>query len=116
MMLQICFHNLSHSPAVETKVRQRVQKLERICEDITSCRVAIDAPHRRHVSGNAYCVQVEVKVPGEMLVAKPRPDRDQEYSDLFVAIRDAFDSMRRQLKAYAERQQAPKTRSGIVTA
>lgn len=114
-MLQISFHNLSHSPAVEAKVRQCVQKLERICEDISSCRVAIEAPHRHHVSGNAYCVQVEVTVPGEKLVANRQPDQGQEYLDLYVAIRDAFNSMRRQLRAYADRRQAPRARSDVAT-
>src|SRR6188508_1609084 len=103
-MLQISFHNLSHSPAVEAKVRQRVQKLERICEDITACRVAIEAPHRHHLSGNAYTVQVELSVPGEKLVANRQPGEGREYTDLHVAIRDAFDSMRRQLKNYTQRR------------
>ena len=112
MMLQISFHNISHSPAVEAKVRQRVQKLERICEDITSCRVAIEAPHRHHVSGNAFSVQVEVSVAGEKLVANRQQGR--EYTDIQVALRDAFDAARRQLKAYIARRQGLRGRSGIA--
>ena len=102
MMLQICFHNLAHSEAVEIKVRQRAQKLERICEDITSCRVAIEAPRYR-ASGNAFAVHIEVAVPGEKLVATRQPADERRPEDVYVAIREAFDTMRRQLKAYVER-------------
>ena len=102
MMLQISFHNLSHSPAIAAKVRQRVEKLERICEDISSCRVAIEAPHRHKTTGNAFAVHIEVAVPGEKLVSNRQ--QDEQHADLYVAIRDAFDAMRRQLKEYAGRR------------
>ena len=49
--LQITFHNLDPSPTVETKVRERVAELEQFYDRITSCRVMIEAPSRRHHEG-----------------------------------------------------------------
>jgi len=43
-------------------------------------------------------------VPGGELVANREPDEHHAYSDVYVAIRDAFDAMRRQLEDYARRQ------------
>jgi cold shock CspA family protein len=47
---------------------------------------------------------VEVGVPDTRLVSSREPDEHHAYTDVYVAIRDAFDSMRRQLEDYARRR------------
>jgi ribosome-associated translation inhibitor RaiA len=37
--LEISFHNMERSEAVEAKIRQRVEKLEKYFDRITSCHV-----------------------------------------------------------------------------
>jgi len=101
--LQVIFHNVDRSDAVEAKVRERAEKLEKYCADIVSCRVAIEMPHSRHSSGNRYRVRVEVGVPGEKLVTGHEPDAHHSYTDVYVAVRDAFDAMQRQLQAHTRR-------------
>jgi cold shock CspA family protein/ribosome-associated translation inhibitor RaiA len=66
-----------------------------------SCRVVIEAQHRHHRHGNHYHVSVDVTVPGAELVASREPDQHHAYTDVYIAIRDAFDTMRRQLEDYA---------------
>ncbi len=39
--LQITFHGIDHSDAVETRIREKVAKLELLFDRITSCRVVI---------------------------------------------------------------------------
>jgi ribosomal subunit interface protein len=104
LALQITFHGVSPSPAVETKIRGRAAKLTKFCDSITSCRVAVEAPHRHHERGNHFKVRVELAVPGETLVASREPYEREAHADIFVAVRDAFDSVRRQLQAYRTRQ------------
>ena len=99
--LQITFHQVARSDAVAQKARHGVQKLERFFDSIQSCRVAIEAPHRHHAKGNRYRVRIEVAVPGEQLVVTRGPDGRGADGDLHVAIRDAFDAMRRRLEDYA---------------
>src|SRR3954452_6164881 len=101
--LQITFHRLQRSDAISGHVRQRARKLEKFFDRILFCRVAIEVPHHRHVKGNHYRVRVEVAVPGQQLVVTRGPDDHNAYSDVYVAIRDAFDAMRRQLEDYTER-------------
>lgn len=96
--LQIVFRNLDHSDAIETKIRERAEKLERFSREITSCRVVVEAHHKHHHKGNLYHVRVDVKVPEAELVASRDPARHQAHEDVYVAIRDAFDAVRRQLE------------------
>ena len=42
--LEIAFHNLSSSPALEEDIRKRVARLEKLYPRLAGCRVAIEAP------------------------------------------------------------------------
>jgi len=102
--LQITFRNLDRSEAIEAKVRERAEKLDQYHDHIMSCRVAVEALHKHHHQGNHYHVRVDVTVPGGELVANREPDEHSAYTDVYVAIRDAFDAIRRQLEDYGRRQ------------
>ena len=102
--VQITFRNLDPSEAIEASVRSRVEKLEKYCHTIIGCRVTVEAPHHHHGAGNLFHVRVEVTVPGEKLVASREPDAHHAYTDVYVAIRDAFDTMRRRLEDYTRRR------------
>lgn len=96
--LEIVFHRVDRSPAVEAAVRERVAKLEQIADNITSCRVTIEAPHRHHQQGNLYAVSVDLRYPGSELVANRSPSAHHAHEDVYVALRDAFRAARRQLQ------------------
>lgn len=102
--LQITFRNIETSPAVETKVRERVAELEQFHDRIISCRVMIEAPDRRHHQGGLYHIRVDLKVPGKEIVVKRDPPEHHAHEDIYVAIRDCFDAVRRQLEDHARRQ------------
>jgi ribosomal subunit interface protein len=99
--IQITFRNLEHSDAIEAKIRERAEKLDQYHPSIMSCRVVVDAPHKHHHRGNLYHVRVDVTVPDGELVSKREADEHHGYTDVYVAIRDAFDTIRRQLEDYA---------------
>lgn len=102
--LQIAFRNLARSEAIAAKVEERAAKLERYYDGIIGCRVVVEAAHKHHRSGNQYHVRVDVTVPDGELVAGREADEHHAYTDVYVAIRDAFDSIRRQLEDYARRR------------
>jgi cold shock CspA family protein len=52
----------------------------------------------------AQPISIDVTVPGGELVANREPDEHHGYTDVYVAIRDAFDAICRQLEDYAQRQ------------
>jgi len=96
--LEIVFHNVDRSAAVEAAVRERAAKLEEFAENITSCRVAIEAPHKHHRQGNLYTVRVDLRFPGGEAVANRSPSANHAHEDVYVALRDAFNAARRQLQ------------------
>jgi len=104
MPMQISFRDMEPSAAVETKIRERAAKLDRYYDRIMSCRVVVEAPHRRHHQGKLYHVRVDLTVPqGELVVSREPVDR-HAHEDVYVAIRDAFDAAQRRLADYARRQ------------
>lgn len=103
--LQITFRNIAHSDAIEAKIRERAEKLEHFHRYIMSCRVTVEESHKHQHQGNHYQIRADVKVPDRELVASREPDEHHAYEDIYVAIRDVFDSLRRQLEDYARLQQ-----------
>ena len=101
--LQITFRNLKQSPALYAEVGEHAGRLDKFYDRIMSCRVVIEERHKHHQHGNHFHVSVDVTVPGGELVAGREPDEHHAYTDVHVAIRDAFDSMRRQLEDYARK-------------
>jgi ribosomal subunit interface protein len=101
--LEIAFHNMEPSDAIEEQVRERVGRLEEIFDRITSCRVVIDAPHLQHRKGNHYEVRIEVRVPGNGVLTVDREPGDvNAHEDFPVALRDSFQAMERQLRRWKE--------------
>ncbi|MHA1566815.1 MAG: HPF/RaiA family ribosome-associated protein [Alphaproteobacteria bacterium] len=96
--LQVSFRNMDRSEAVEARVREKAAKLEKIYSHLTSCRVVVESPERRHHKGNLYHVRIELGLPGKELVVSRHPKDKQAHEDVYVAIRDAFDAARRQLE------------------
>lgn len=108
--VQISFHGLDKSDAVEVRIREKVAKLEQFFDRITGCRVAVERHHKtNHVSnvGQPFHVSIILDVPGDELVVKRDPKHEdslKDNEDIQVALRDAFDRMERQLKDYVRRR------------
>jgi ribosomal subunit interface protein len=95
--LEITFRNLDPSDFIEARVRERVDRLEKFHGRITSCHVSIEAPHRHHHKGVLYHVRLDLRVPGKDIVVSRDPGDDNAHGDVYVAIRDAFETAERQL-------------------
>ncbi|SJZ53912.1 ribosomal subunit interface protein [Enhydrobacter aerosaccus] len=102
--LQITFRNMDASEAVEARIRERAAELEQFYDRIVSCRVVIEAPHRRHEQGKLFHIRVDLKVPGREIVVKRDPEQHHAHEDIHVAVRDCFDAVRRQLEDHVRRQ------------
>lgn len=129
--IQVTFRDIPHSDAIEAMVSEEAANLDQFYNRIIGCRVMIEVPHRHLEEGDHYHVRVDVTVPGGEIVVKREPSlhtRQQDVRELErkkdweietshkylgVAIREAFDTTRRQLQDYARRQRADvKTHEG----
>ncbi len=109
--LQINFRNMEPSDAVEDNVREKVEKLEQYFSHLKSCRVVIEAPHRHHHKGKIYHVKIEIGVPGKPdIVVSHEPGQNHAHEDVYVSIRDAFQTASRQLKNYARKMEGKANR------
>lgn len=100
LALQVTFRDMPRSEAVEAEIQRRVAKLEDFCDRIMSCRVTVETPGGHKHQGKLHSVHIDLKVPGGEIASTRR----QEHEDVYVAIRDAFDSVRRRLEDYLRRQ------------
>jgi cold shock CspA family protein/ribosome-associated translation inhibitor RaiA len=103
--LQVTFRNTDASPAVEAKIRERARELEQFSDRIVSCRVVIEARNRRR-HGDLFHIRAELKIPGKEIVVKRDPPEHHAHEDIYVAVRDCFDAVRRQLEDYVRRRRA----------
>ena len=100
----ISFRDIDASDAVEQKIRDRIERLERYVSEIISCRVVVETPHRHKKKGKIFKTSIDISVPGSEIVVNRNPEDDHSHEDIYVSIRDAFAAAERQLKEYAERQ------------
>jgi ribosome-associated translation inhibitor RaiA len=99
--LQVTFRHMPTSAAVEGNIRGQISYLEQHFDNITGCRVVIDAPPAHRNKGGPFSVHIDLTVPGrEIFVSSERDNRDA-HTDVYVAIRDAFEAAKRQLDAHA---------------
>jgi len=101
------------SDAVAERIQKEADKLSKYFDRITHCRVTVKAPHHHH-HGERFHISIDLGVPGKELsvthhpTAKPESEKPRHKSeemeaphkDAYVAIRDAFRAMRRQLQEY----------------
>ena len=91
--LQIRFLGMEPSEALESAARKKADKLDQLCPSIMSCHVNIEQTHKHQHQGRPFAVRLDVRVPGDELSV----DRVHD-EDAYVALRDAFDDMKRQVE------------------
>jgi len=97
--LQIAFDGIQHSDAVEARIREEVDKLERFSGRIVSASVVVARPQHRHHKGDVFHIGIRLVVPDAPEIAVSRePAAGGAHEDVYVTIRDAFKAARRQLQ------------------
>ena len=102
--LQITFRHMETSAAVEERIRTEAVRLERFYDHIIACRVVVEAPHHHHHQGQLFHIRINVTVPGDELTVSREQHDKHAREDAYVAIRDAFNALQRQLEDYARRR------------
>ena len=103
--LEISYRGVEKSPEIDDLIRTKAARLDRFCDHISRCDVAIEQPNQQQRSGNPFRVRVDVTVPpGHELVADEKQTEHDMHEPLTKIINDAFKTMERQLKDLVERQ------------
>jgi ribosome-associated translation inhibitor RaiA len=112
--LEISFHGLERSDAVEARVREKFKRIESHFDRITHARVVIEAPKRRVSRAKIFSVRIEVGIPGgNPIVASYEPNDENGHTDVMLAIRDAFAAATRQVNERADQMDHPAKRERV---
>lgn len=97
--VQITIRDLPSSAVLDTHIRAKSAKLQQFYSNITSCRVVIEFAQKHKHNGKLFNVRIDVTVPGkEMVVTK------KSNEDVYIALRDAFNALTRQLDNYSHKR------------
>jgi ribosomal subunit interface protein len=103
--VEITYRGLEKSDEIEQMVREKAARLDRFCDHINRCDVAIEQPNHNHKKGNPFRVRIDVTVPpGHELVAEESQTDGDSFQPLAKAVHDAFKTMERQLRHLVEKQ------------
>lgn len=97
--IQITVRDMPNSLALEDRLRKKVNKLNQYYNRINSCKIVIHIPQKHKHQGKLFSVCIELSVPGKELVVNRKMDED-----VYIAIRDAFIAVQRQLENYISKR------------
>ena len=96
--LEIHFHGIEKSEAVERRVREKVAKLAKHFERLTRCRVVLEVPHRSPQKPKVYQIKIELGMPGRRpIVVSHEREGSHANEELGLALRDAFEAALRKV-------------------
>ncbi|HQR55467.1 MAG TPA: HPF/RaiA family ribosome-associated protein [Burkholderiaceae bacterium] len=90
--IQITFHHMDRSEALEQAINEKAEKLGKFHPGITQLHVAVTSETRHSKKAREYRVRLDLHVKGSEYAITRQADEDA-----FVAARDAFDTARRLL-------------------
>jgi ribosomal subunit interface protein len=97
--VKITIRDIPNSQILENHIREKFQKLQHFFQRIQSCKVVVEVPQKHKHQGKLFGVRIDLVVPGKELVVNHKKDED-----VYIAIREAFHAILRQLEKYAERR------------
>jgi cold shock CspA family protein len=105
MLIEISYRDVPKTDEMDGLIHARADKLLRFCEDIVSCRVAVERRQQRQRLGNPHRVRIEVTLPpGKNLLVTKDPGEAEPHEPLAATVRDAFKAMERQVKEASSRR------------
>ena len=104
--VEITLRGVPQSDALERYVGEQARQLDRQCEFIQTCHVVVEALQRHGQQGAQFAVRLNITLPGTEVVVNR-----EHGEDVYIALRDAFEAARLQLKDHMRRQSNIRRRS-----
>jgi ribosome-associated translation inhibitor RaiA len=96
--VDVHFHGIAKSEAIEQQVRDKVAKLGKHFGRMTSCRVGIEVPQRNAQKAKVYRIKIEIGMPRRSpIVISHERVGSQANEELGLAIRAAFEAALRKV-------------------
>lgn len=99
----ITFHNLDPSPALEERIKEKIDKLDQRYKGLIRCDVTVEGSSHHKNKGNLYSVHILVTLPGRELVVSQHPGKTpKRHEKVFAAMNDAFLAIEKQLSDFKQ--------------
>ncbi len=102
---EVAFRNVEASDALKEIIAEGIDDLEEVYDRLTSCRVMVEETNPGRKAGKLNHVRIDLGVPGSEIVINRNPPEHPASQDLHAAVREAFQTARRQLREFKRRQQ-----------
>jgi len=107
--LHITLRHLPSSPALEARIQESVQHLERLHDNIIGCRVVVEAPAGQR-GGAPFIFRIDLTVPGRTLCVDTARSQNPTHSNAYAALHDAFATLEQQLLTHDKQRVANRRR------
>jgi ribosome-associated translation inhibitor RaiA len=102
--LELILKNVENKIEIEAVVNEKLEKLEQVCDHVTSCRVFVEQnPNHQH-SKASYHVRIDVRIPPHHEIVVKRDSGRNVHENLSTVVREAFIAARRQVEVIVDRQ------------
>jgi len=96
--MTMTFRHIDRSGALESRARELGERLRRFHSGITQCHVTVEGGVDHRADGSSYAVKIHLSVPGAQIHADSGRHDGTVHRDVYIALRDAYSSARRQLQ------------------
>lgn len=105
--LEISYRDITKTDKLEKLIRTKTNKLEKVCDHITSCHIAVEKPQKYLNYGSPYRIRIDIRVPpGHEVVIKREPGEGNPDESLYSIIREAFEAARRKTQELCKIQRS----------
>jgi len=99
---QIAFRHVEPSEALSDLIHEEAERLSLHATDPVSCHVTVE-PLRSGTRAKRCRVRVEARIRGTTFVANRAPSEHEGHDDAYLAVREAFRMLRRQVDDHLHR-------------
>ncbi len=105
--LEISYRDVYKTDELENLIREKAGKLEKVCDHITSCHVAIEKPQKSLINGSPYRIRIDIRIPpGHELIIKREPGEGNMDESLFAIVRETFEAAKRKTQKLCKKQRS----------
>lgn len=103
--VKISYRGVEKSEKLDNLVIEYSARLEKFCDHINRCDVAIEQTNKTHQKGNPYRCRIDVTVAGgHEVIADEQQMSNGSHEPLAKVIHDAFKTMERELRRVVDKQ------------
>jgi len=102
--LQITFRHMDPSPALEARIRELAERLDKFSAHIMRCHVIVEPRAHHQSQGGLHEFRIDITLPDQEIAIRRAHLADPAHEDPYVALRDAFRAARRKLADYERKR------------